>query len=203
MPEPVCCCKAGRCERDEKGAGEERAQELPGDRCCKYTSSNGKWKKAAVQDCHNSKQKALDLMLADARPEESHTQDECRGQLQSAMDGFKKLVDNETFHGTWVVSAHRSHLSEELLHNLFVAGHPMEPGHIGSRIFAVAQSAKMLWCGLAADLRARWKQYWGAGELSRGDDTDFAKDVVEPESVNQLRKCKFEKWTAVFWEASK
>ena len=167
-----CCCRVGRCHRDEEGVDGTRAVEVPADRCCKQQflsaqhCSSG-WENASASDCTSAEMEMLERFNRTAVASENHQQSECQHELLAVWDGIQKWTDNLSLHGHWIHSIHSRHLSETIQARLFVTGFPFEDGAVGARLFGMAAGTKLLMSGMSPDSEAykTWKSKEHAGSV--------------------------------------
>ncbi|OLP79857.1 hypothetical protein AK812_SmicGene39815 [Symbiodinium microadriaticum] len=201
-----CCCRVGRCHRDEEGVDGTRAVEVPADRCCKQQflsaqhCSSG-WENASASDCTSAEMEMLERFNRTAVASENHQQSECQHELLAVWDGIQKWTDNLSLHGHWIHSIHSRHLSETIQARLFVTGFPFEDGAVGARLFGMTAGTKLLMSGMSLDSDAykTWKSKEHAGELNR--DTVLGGILLERLNGSEFGKCDLATMQT-FWQTA-
>jgi len=203
-----CCCRVGRCHRDEEGVDGTRAVEVPADRCCKQQFLSARhcpsaWENASsAADCTSAEMEMLERLNRTAVPSENHQQSECQHELLAVWDGIQKWTESLSLHGHWIHSIHSRHLSETIQARLFVTGFPFEDGAVGARLFGMAAGTKLLMTGMNLDSDAykTWKNKEHAGELNR--DTVLGGILMERLNGSEYGKCDFATTTQTFWQTA-
>ncbi|CAE7657548.1 unnamed protein product [Symbiodinium sp. CCMP2456] len=201
-----CCCRVGRCHRDEEGVDGTRAVEVPVDRCCKQQFLSAQrcpsgWENASAADCTSAEMEMLERFNRRAVPSESHPQSACQRELLAVWGGIQKWTENLSLHGHWIHSIHSRHLSETIQARLFVTGFPFEDGAVGARLFGMAAGTKLLMSGMKLDSDAykTWKSKEHAGELNR--DTVLGGILLERLNGSEFGSCDLATMQT-FWQTA-
>ena len=203
--EATCCCGRGSCEVNEQGIDGSRSVEVHDpERCCKQLPSSGScgapWDaKVSQGDCTSSERKLLDALLQSAVPEKGRTAQDCRDQLKAAFEGIGEWASGISLHGHWIHSIHSLQLGEVISYQLFVSGMAFGTGSLAAGLFDMNRTTKLLWSGVAPDVRRQWKQKMNAGELS--EDTLLGKILRQKLNGTLFDACTFAT-VLTFWQTA-
>jgi len=157
MSAVICCCKQGRCSKDEQGAAGTRALETSNLQCCRqvYSSHNSHATCPAAfshepnsETCIAKEQEDIDRVIALAQPASIASAQKCTAELRGMQTGLQNWASTASFHGHWIREIHVRHFAESLFHQLLVLGTPAGPGSVFARLFTTTFQTKFLWTGL-------------------------------------------------------